>query len=308
MHAVVHAHPPAVIAADLAGVPLVPMVGAYNIPAATLAADGIPVYPRGVLISTATLAAEMLDAMGDRPVCVLRGHGVTTTGATLEQAVARALARRFAGSHGVGVVALGGSVGPLPAADLELLPDLGSGFNDVTLLRHHEMRLDALGWRWRADQREVTCMSDMTTIAAHIERGMIPAYVYSDPDVFELERERICSARAWVFLAHESEIPAPGDYVVRRVVDDSFIVVRDEVGHGARALQHVPPPRHAGVPRRARQRLPLPLPVPRLVVPQRRLARRAAVPPGRLRRRRRVSARGGAAPAAGPPRSTRSTG
>jgi phenylpropionate dioxygenase-like ring-hydroxylating dioxygenase large terminal subunit len=33
-----------------------------------------------------------------------------------------------------------------------------------------------------------------------------------------------------VFLAHESEIPAPGDYVVRRVLADSFIVARDESG------------------------------------------------------------------------------
>src|SRR5262249_32589702 len=31
-----------------------------------------------------------------------------------------------------------------------------------------------------------------------------------------------------MFLAHESEIPEPGDYVLRRIVDDSFIVVRDE--------------------------------------------------------------------------------
>ena len=33
-----------------------------------------------------------------------------------------------------------------------------------------------------------------------------------------------------MFLAHESEIPTPGDYVVRRIVDDSFIVCRDEAG------------------------------------------------------------------------------
>src|SRR5262249_20930688 len=79
VEAVVHAHPPAVVVADLAGVSFVPLFGAYNIPAARLGADGIPVYRRGVLIRTAALAAEMLDAMGDRPVCVLRGHGVTTT-------------------------------------------------------------------------------------------------------------------------------------------------------------------------------------------------------------------------------------
>ena len=70
---------------------------------------------------------------------------------------------------------------------------------------------------------------DTDAIRRDIARGMIPAHVYSDPDVFELERERLFG-RAWVFLAHESEVPSPGDYVVRRIVDDSFIVVRDEAG------------------------------------------------------------------------------
>ncbi len=70
---------------------------------------------------------------------------------------------------------------------------------------------------------------DATELAAHIAEGMIPAHVYSDPDVFAAERERRFG-RAWVFLAHESEIPRPGDFVLRRIVHDSFIVVRDDDG------------------------------------------------------------------------------
>jgi phenylpropionate dioxygenase-like ring-hydroxylating dioxygenase large terminal subunit len=62
-----------------------------------------------------------------------------------------------------------------------------------------------------------------------VRRGMIPAHIYNDPELFELEKERVFG-RAWMFVAHESEIPKPGDYVVRRVLDDSFIVVRDEKG------------------------------------------------------------------------------
>ncbi|MGH3319168.1 MAG: aromatic ring-hydroxylating dioxygenase subunit alpha [Streptosporangiaceae bacterium] len=62
-----------------------------------------------------------------------------------------------------------------------------------------------------------------------VRRGMIPAFIYNDPEVFELERERLFS-RAWLFLAHESELEQPGDYVVRRVLEDSFIVARDEAG------------------------------------------------------------------------------
>ena len=62
-------------------------------------------------------------------------------------------------------------------------------------------------------------------------------------------------------------------------------------GRGRRGpghVQHVPAPRHAGVPGRAGQRLALPLPVPRLDLPQRRPAGRAAVPRGGLRRRGRL--------------------
>jgi phthalate 3,4-dioxygenase subunit alpha len=70
---------------------------------------------------------------------------------------------------------------------------------------------------------------DVSYIASEIEQGMVPASIYSDEEIFALERERVFG-RSWMFLAHESEIPEPGDYVVRRIVDDSFIVVRDEHG------------------------------------------------------------------------------
>ncbi|TDC68540.1 aromatic ring-hydroxylating dioxygenase subunit alpha [Actinomadura sp. GC306] len=54
---------------------------------------------------------------------------------------------------------------------------------------------------------------------------MLPAHIYNDPEVFAAERDAIF-ARSWVFLAHESEIPQVGDYVVRRVMENSFIVSR----------------------------------------------------------------------------------
>ena len=72
-------------------------------------------------------------------------------------------------------------------------------------------------------------MLDLAAVVTQVRRGMIPAHVYGDPEVFALERDRLF-ARFWVFLAHESEIPDPGDYVVRRVLADSFIVARDESG------------------------------------------------------------------------------
>jgi phthalate 3,4-dioxygenase subunit alpha len=72
-------------------------------------------------------------------------------------------------------------------------------------------------------------VTDLAAVVDQVRRGLIPAHIYSDPDLFALEQERLFS-RAWLFVGHESEIPSPGDYVVRRVVRDSFIVVRDEEG------------------------------------------------------------------------------
>ena len=129
-------------------------------------------------------------------------------------------------------------------------------------------------------------MTDLCDVFDNVRRGMIPAHIYNDAELFALEKERLFS-RAWTFVGHESEIPQDGDYVVRRVLDDSFIISRDSDGRRAGHVQHVPAPRDAGVSRGDGQRLQLPLPVPRLVLPQRRPAHRAAVSPRGLRRRRR---------------------
>lgn len=77
-------------------------------------------------------------------------------------------------------------------------------------------------------------MTDHSQVFDDVRRGMIPAHIYNDKELFELEKQRLFS-RAWLFVAHESEIPADGDYVVRRVLDDSFIITRGADGR-VRAL------------------------------------------------------------------------
>ncbi len=62
-----------------------------------------------------------------------------------------------------------------------------------------------------------------------IEDGLVPAWIFNDPELFELEQQKIFS-RSWVYMAHESEIPQAGDYVLRYVANNPYIVVRGEDG------------------------------------------------------------------------------
>ncbi|PXY36188.1 class II aldolase/adducin family protein [Prauserella flavalba] len=138
--AVVHAHPPAVVAADLAGIAIRPIVGAFDIPGTRLAAGGVPVYLRGVLVRDRRLAGEMVAAMGERPVVVLRGHGLTSAAASVEQAVLQSVGVDRLATLSLRVVGAGGTLTDLPAADLAELPDLGAAFNTATAWRHELAR------------------------------------------------------------------------------------------------------------------------------------------------------------------------
>lgn len=53
--------------------------------------------------------------------------------------------------------------------------------------------------------------------------------VYTDPDIFEAEIERIFHG-GWVFVGHEGEIPAPGDYRTRELGRQPIIFGRGDDG------------------------------------------------------------------------------
>jgi ribulose-5-phosphate 4-epimerase/fuculose-1-phosphate aldolase len=149
---VVHVHPEPVVVAGLARVPLVPLFGAFDIPAMRLAEEGIAVHPRSVLLRDRALAGAMVDDLGDRPACVLVGHGLVTTGSTVAAAMLTALAVVRLCRVALAVIGAGGEATAIPDEDRAELPDLGAGFNEVTAWRHHLACLRADGWDLEEDR------------------------------------------------------------------------------------------------------------------------------------------------------------
>ena len=54
----------------------------------------------------------------------------------------------------------------------------------------------------------------------------VPLHVFSDPEIYAWEQDRIFRGPSWNYLCLEAEIPEAGDYVTTRVGDSPIIVVR----------------------------------------------------------------------------------
>jgi PAH dioxygenase large subunit len=63
----------------------------------------------------------------------------------------------------------------------------------------------------------------------NVTKGEVSREVFVADDLYRAEIERIFN-KTWGFLAHETEIPAPGDYVVRKLGNAEVIITRGRKG------------------------------------------------------------------------------
>ena len=57
----------------------------------------------------------------------------------------------------------------------------------------------------------------------------LPGWIYSDPQFFELERQKIFR-QAWHIMGHVSDAPNAGDYVTLDVLGERVVTLRDGAG------------------------------------------------------------------------------
>ena len=77
-----------------------------------------------------------------------------------------------------------------------------------------------------ARQAERSCAE---RLGGYDARSLVDREAFVSDDIYRLEIERIFN-RTWIFLAHESEIPAAGDYVTRILGRAPVVVVRGKDG------------------------------------------------------------------------------
>lgn len=91
IQSVIHVHPLTVVLFTICDVPLLPLTGAYDPSALRLITEGVPTYPRSILISNESLGRDLSASIGKQRACLMRGHGITAAGASVQDATLTAI-------------------------------------------------------------------------------------------------------------------------------------------------------------------------------------------------------------------------
>jgi len=125
IQSVVHVHPPTVVLFTICDKPLLPLYGAFDPSGAQLALAGIPTFPRSILVSNPTLGDELAAAMGSARVCLMRGHGITAAGPSIEDAALDAINLNTLATMNYRAQLLGNPQ-PIPAEDQEIFRQMAT--------------------------------------------------------------------------------------------------------------------------------------------------------------------------------------
>lgn len=123
VNCVIHVHPTNVVLFTICNKELLPLIGAYDPGALQLVLDGIPRYPRSILISSPQLGQDLARAIGSKSVCLMRGHGITAVGSNVQEATMTAWRLNDLAEVNYRAALLG-TPEPIPPEDLEAF---GSG-------------------------------------------------------------------------------------------------------------------------------------------------------------------------------------
>jgi ribulose-5-phosphate 4-epimerase/fuculose-1-phosphate aldolase len=88
---VIHVHPATVVLFTICDLPILPLFGAYDPTALRLAMEGVPTYPRSVLIANDKLGKDLAESLGKQRACLMRGHGITAVGPSVQEATLTAI-------------------------------------------------------------------------------------------------------------------------------------------------------------------------------------------------------------------------
>jgi ribulose-5-phosphate 4-epimerase/fuculose-1-phosphate aldolase len=117
---VVHVHPLTVVLFTICDKPLQPLFGAYDPSGLRLLVNGLATYPRSITVSNEKLGEEFARAMGDKQACLMRGHGITSAGPSVEDATLTAIKLNDAAVINY-QAALLGTPRPISPEDIEFL-------------------------------------------------------------------------------------------------------------------------------------------------------------------------------------------
>src|SRR5919108_1787680 len=67
--------------------------------------------------------------------------------------------------------------------------------------------------------------NDSLALERLVEPDRVHRDVYTDPEIFELEMERLWS-RTWIYVGHESQVPRAGDFITADIAAKPVILVR----------------------------------------------------------------------------------